>query len=80
MPRQAILAVRGKHLRCDLHLSGYSQGFIDSVIRFKGSSRQKKNEEKPLGTLYIPYVKCISAKFKSNGNQYNIRTVFVHSS
>jgi hypothetical protein len=43
------------NLICDLQFSGYSQGFIDSVIRSKGSSRQKKKEEKPLGTVYIPY-------------------------
>jgi hypothetical protein len=64
------------NLRRDLQLSGYSQGFIDSIIRSKGSSRQKKKEEKPLGTVYIPYVKGISEKFKHIGNQYNIRTVF----
>jgi hypothetical protein len=63
-------------LRCDLQLSNYSQGFIDSVIRSKGSSRQKKKEEKPLGTVYILYVKGTSEKVKRIGNQYNIRTVF----
>jgi hypothetical protein len=76
MSRPARPVVRGKHLRCDLQLSGYSQGFIDSVIRSKGRSRQKKKEEKPLETVYIPYVKGISEKFKRIGNQYNIKTVF----
>jgi hypothetical protein len=69
MARQARPVVSGKHLRCDLQLSGYSQGFIDSVIRSKGSSRQKKMEEKPLGPVYRPYVKGISEKFKSIGNR-----------
>jgi predicted GIY-YIG superfamily endonuclease len=32
--------------------------------------------EKPLGSVYIPYVKGVSEKFKRIGNQYNIRTVF----
>jgi hypothetical protein len=76
MPLPARPVVRGKHLRCDLQLSGYPQGFIDSVIRFKGSSRQKKMEEKPVGTVYRPYVKGISEKFKRIGNQNNISTLF----
>jgi hypothetical protein len=32
------------NLRRDLQLNGYPQGFNDSVIRFKGSSRPKKEE------------------------------------
>jgi predicted GIY-YIG superfamily endonuclease len=63
------------NLRCDLQLSGYPQGFINLVVRSKGSSCQKK-EEKPLGLMYIPYVKGVSEKFEHIGNQYNIRTVF----
>jgi hypothetical protein len=63
------------NLRCDLQLSGYPQGFIDPVINFKGSSRPSE-EEKPLGSVYIPYVKGISEKFKCIGNRYNIRTIF----
>jgi hypothetical protein len=62
-------------LRRDLKLSGYSQVFTDSIIRSKGNS-QKKEEEKNLGTVYIPYVKDISETFKRIWNQYNIRSVF----
>jgi predicted GIY-YIG superfamily endonuclease len=36
----------------------------------------RKKEEKPLGLVYIPYVKGVSEKFKRTGNQYNIRTIF----
>jgi hypothetical protein len=67
--------VEVNNLRRDLQLSGYPQGFINSVARSKGSSRQKK-EDKPLGSVYIPYVKDVSEKFKHIGNEYNIRTVF----
>jgi hypothetical protein len=58
-------------LRRDLQLSGYPQGFIDSV---KSSSLNK--EKKPLGSVYIVYMKDVSEKFKRIGNRYNIRTVF----
>jgi hypothetical protein len=58
----------------DLQFSGYLQGFSDSAIRSKGSSRPKK-EEKPLGSVYIPHVKGISKKFKRIGNHYKIRTI-----
>jgi hypothetical protein len=43
-------------LRSDLQFNGYSQGFIDSVINSKGSSRLSKGE-KTLGSVYISYVK-----------------------
>jgi hypothetical protein len=62
-------------LRHDLQLNGYPRGFIDSVINSKGSSRMNK-EEKPLGYVYIPYVKGVSEKFKRIGNGYNVRTIF----
>jgi hypothetical protein len=65
--------IRG--LRHDLQLNGYPRGFIDSVINSKGSSRLNK-EEKPLGYVYIPYVKGVSEKFKRIGNRYNVRTIF----
>jgi hypothetical protein len=48
---------------------------FDSVINIKGSSRRVK-KEKPLGSVYIPYVKGISEKFKCIWNRYNIRTIF----
>jgi hypothetical protein len=63
------------NLRCDLQLSGYPQGFIDSVINCKGSSRPNK-EEKPLGSVYIPYVMGSSQMFKHMGNRYNNRIIF----
>jgi hypothetical protein len=44
-------------------------------VNSKSSSCPKKGE-KPLGSVYISYVKCISENFKSTGNQYNIRTIF----
>jgi predicted GIY-YIG superfamily endonuclease len=69
------LLVEVNNLRRDLQLNVYPQGFINSVVRSKGSSRQKK-EEKPLVSVYMPYVLGVSEKFKRIGNQYNIRTVF----
>jgi hypothetical protein len=63
------------NLRSDLQLNGYPQNFIDSVIKFKGSSRLSK-EQKPLGSVCIPYVKGVSEKFKRIGNWYNIRMIF----
>jgi hypothetical protein len=33
-------------------------------------------EEKPLGSVYISYMKGVSEKFKLIGNHYNIRTIF----
>jgi hypothetical protein len=62
-------------LRCDLQLSGYPQGFIDSVINSKGSSHLKK-EEQPLRPVFIPYVEGVSEKFKCIGNRYNTGTIF----
>jgi hypothetical protein len=62
-------------LRSYLQLSGYPQGFLDSVINSKGSSRLNK-EQKPLGSVYIPYVKGVSETFKRTGNRCNIRTIF----
>jgi hypothetical protein len=57
--------IRG--LKLDLQLNGYQRGFIDSVNNSKGSSRLNK-EEKPLGCVYIPYVKGVSEKFKRIAN------------
>jgi hypothetical protein len=64
----------GSNLRHDLQLNGCLQGFIDSVANSKGGSPNK--EEKPLGSVYIPYVKGVSEKLKRIGNRYNIRTIF----
>jgi hypothetical protein len=63
------------NLKRDLQLNGYPQGFIDSVINFKGSSHPN-TEEKPLGSVYIPHVKGVSEEFKRIGNRYEIRTIF----
>jgi hypothetical protein len=49
--------------------------FIDSVINSKGRIRMNE-EQKPLSSVYIPYVKGVSEKFKRIGNRYNIRTIF----
>jgi hypothetical protein len=46
-------------MRRDLQLNGYPQGFIKSVINSKGNSRLIK-EQKPPGSVYIPYVKGVS--------------------
>jgi hypothetical protein len=61
-------------LGCDLQLNSYPQVFIDSVVNSNGSSQPKK-VEKPQGSVYIPYVKDVSEKFKCIGN-HNIRTIF----
>jgi hypothetical protein len=62
-------------LRSDLQLNDYPQGFIDSVIDSKGSGRLNE-EQKPLRSVYIPYVKGTSEKLKCVGNRYNISTIF----
>ncbi|PNF25737.1 hypothetical protein B7P43_G14161, partial [Cryptotermes secundus] len=59
--------------RSDLQLNGYSQGFIDSANNSKGSSLLH-NEQQPLGSVYIPYAKDVSEKFKRIENRYNIMT------
>jgi hypothetical protein len=59
------------NLRNELQLNGYPH-FIGSVINSKGSSHPDK-EEKPPGSVYIPYVNSISEKFKHIGNHYNER-------
>jgi hypothetical protein len=64
-----------ENLRRDFQLNGYPQGFIDSVINSEGSSQPNK-EEKPLGSVSIPYVKGVSEKSKCIGNRYNIRMIF----
>jgi hypothetical protein len=46
-----------------------------TVIRSK-DRRHQKEEDKPLGMIYIPYVKGISEKLRRIGKQYNIMTVF----
>jgi hypothetical protein len=61
--------------RSDLQLSGYPQGFIELVINSQGIIRSNE-EQKPLGSVYIPYVKGVSEKFKRIGNRYSIRTIF----
>jgi hypothetical protein len=63
------------NLRSDLQLNGYPQGFIDSIINSKGSGCLNK-EEKPLGSVYIPYMKVVSGKFKHIRNRYNIGMIF----
>jgi hypothetical protein len=59
------------NLRHDHQLSGYPQGFTDSVINSKGSSPNREES-----SAYIPYVKGISEKLKCKGNHYNIRMIF----
>jgi hypothetical protein len=64
-------------LRRDLQLNSYPQGFIDSIITHnsKGSSCPN-TKEKPLGSVFISYVKGVSEKFKRIGNRYTIRMIF----
>jgi hypothetical protein len=65
------------NLRCDLQLNRYPQGFIDSVINSKGSSCPNK-EEKPLGSVYSPYVQGVSEKFehtRSDNKVHELATV-----
>jgi hypothetical protein len=62
-------------LRSDIQLNSYLQSFIDSDINSKGSSRLNK-EQKSLGSVYIPYVKGVSEKFKHVRKRYNILTIF----
>jgi hypothetical protein len=78
MPRPTKSGQGNNNLRHDLQLNGYPQGFIDSVVNPKGSSRPK-TEEEPLGSLYvyIPYVKGVSEKFMRIGNRYIRRSAFI---
>jgi hypothetical protein len=62
-------------LRCDFQLSAYPQGFMHSVINSMGSSRSKK-AERSLSSVYIPYAKGVSLKFKVVVNYNNIRSIF----
>jgi hypothetical protein len=64
--------------RSDLQLNGYPRSFIDSAINSKCSNRLNK-EQKPLGSVYIPYVKGVSEKFNRVRNRYNIWTIFKFS-
>jgi hypothetical protein len=44
---------------------------------YEYQGRQSSNkEEKSLGSVYIPYVKGVSEKFKCIGDFYNIRMIF----
>jgi hypothetical protein len=54
-------------MRFELQLNSCPQGFSESVMNFKGSSHLNK-EEKLLGSVYIPYVKGVSKKFKRIAN------------
>jgi hypothetical protein len=45
------------------------------VTHSKGNSLLSK-EVKPLGSVYIPYVKDVPEKFKCIGSQYDIETIF----
>jgi hypothetical protein len=58
----------------DFQLTCYPQDFIDSRIHSKGSNSPNK-QEKPLGSVYIPYVKGVSKKLKCIGNWYDIRMI-----
>jgi hypothetical protein len=53
-------------VRRDLQLNIYPQRFIDSVINSKGS-RRLSEKQKPLGSVYIPYVKAVSGSSDALG-------------
>jgi hypothetical protein len=62
-----------RSLRRDLQLNGYPQGFIDLVIN---SKCRPNKEDKPVGSVYVPYGEGVPEKFKRIRNQYYIRTIF----
>jgi hypothetical protein len=64
-----------ENLRRDLQLNGYPQGSTDLVINSMDSSQQNK-KERPLGSVYIPFVKSVSKRFKQIWNQYYITMIF----
>jgi hypothetical protein len=61
-------------LRHDLQLNDYPQVFNDSAINSKRINHQSKHE-KPLGSVYILYVRTVSEKFNCIGNGNNIRNL-----
>jgi hypothetical protein len=63
MSRMKDLEISSSCLRRDVQLNGYPRRFIYSVINSKSSSLPSK-EVKPLGSVYIPYVKGVSEKSK----------------
>jgi hypothetical protein len=69
---------RSNEVNClgrDLQLSGYPQGFIDSVTNSKDSSCPNK-DEMALGSLYFPYAKAASETFKCICSLYKVMTMF----
>jgi hypothetical protein len=62
-------------LRRDPQLNGNPRGFIGSVINPRGSRRPSK-EDRPLGSVHMPYAKGVSEKFKRTGNRYNNLVIF----
>jgi hypothetical protein len=47
---------------------------LTHLVTRRAAVFQKK--VKPLGSVYIPYVKSVSEKCKCIGNLYNVRTIF----
>jgi hypothetical protein len=65
------------NLKWDLLLNGYPQQFINLALKNSNEiSHPKKEDKKPLGFVFIPYVKGVSEKFEWFSNQYNIKTIF----
>jgi hypothetical protein len=62
-------------IRHDLMLNEYPKEFVDFVM--KPSARDLPTSDTVYqGTVIIPYVKCISEKFRRAGDRFSLRTIF----
>jgi hypothetical protein len=62
-----------KNIRYDLILNEYPQKFVDSIIK-SSISNHPSSDIIYQGMFIIPYVQCISEKFRCTENCFNVRT------
>ena len=68
-----------QHAQVVLRYNGYPKGFVRKYKVQQGEEKEKDdldNQNKPLSTARIPYVKGLSEEIRRILKQYNIRTVF----
>jgi hypothetical protein len=64
-----------KIIKQDVTINGYSQRFIDSVMKSR-KNNNPSTDKVAHRTVVIPHVRGISEKFLRIGNRYIIRTIF----